>query len=234
MYELGGLVEDLSGFGGVAPLFPLPDFVLYPQATQPLQIFEPRYRSMVADILTGDRLLALGTLKPNWDELYETKTAPVYPDVCLGRVMLEREMEDGKFMIIVRGLCRARIISEKLTSTPYRQVELQLRYDQYSETPDIQRANRRSELMEALISTLLGDEGNREATEAALQDLPLGVLSDLIASSLKLPTDTMISILSERNVDLRTDLLLDVLRAQSRQLQERGPQRKFPPDFSAN
>ncbi len=234
MNEPSGLVEDLSGFSGVAPLFPLPDFVLFPQVTQPLHIFEPRYRQMMADVLAGDRLLVLGTLKPNWDQLYETKTAPVFSDVCLGRVMLDREMDDGKYIIILRGLCRARIRAEKLTTTPYRQVELDLRFDKYSNSPEIERSSRRAELLEALVATLPDIEKSRETTEAALRDLPLGVLADLIASSLKIPTETMISLLTENHVDLRTDLLLDILRAQKRTQGERGSTRKFPPDFSAN
>ena len=234
MNEPSGLVEDLSGFSGVAPLFPLPDFVLFPQVTQPLHIFEPRYRQMMADVLQGDRLIALGTLKPNWDQLYETKTAPVFSDVCLGRVMLDREMDDGKYIILIRGLCRARIRAEKLTTTPYRQVELELRFDKYSNTPEIERSSRRAELLEALVATLPDVEKSRETTEAALRDLPLGVLADLIASSLKIPTETMISLLSESHVDLRTDLLLDLLREQKRTQREQGATRKFPPDFSAN
>lgn len=234
MNEPSGLVEDLSGFSGVAPLFPLPDFVLFPQVTQPLHIFEPRYREMISDVLAGDRLIALGTLKPNWDSLYETKTAPVFTDVCLGRVMLDREMDDGKYIIVIRGLCRARIRAEKLTTTPYRQVELELRYDKYSDAPEIQRANRRAELLESLVATLPNAEGNRETTEAALRDLPLGVLADLIASSLKIPTETMISLMAQSHVDLRTDLLLDILREQKLAQREQGATRKFPPDFSAN
>ena len=234
MNEPGGLVDDLSGFSGVAPLFPLPDFVLFPQVTQPLHIFEPRYRQMMADVLKGDRLIALGTLKPNWDQLYETKTAPVFSDVCLGRVMLDREMDDGKYIILIRGLCRARIRAEKLTTTPYRQVELELRLDKYSNTPEIERSSRRAELLEALVATLPDIEKSRETTEAALRDLPLGVLADLIASSLKIPTESMVSLLTENHVDLRTDLLLDLLRAEKRSQHERAASRKFPPDFSAN
>ena len=234
MNEPGGLVDDLSGFSGVAPLFPLPDFVLFPQVTQPLHIFEPRYRQMMAAVLKGDRLIALGTLKPNWDQLYETKTAPVFSDVCLGRVMLDREMDDGKYIILIRGLCRARIRAEKLTTTPYRQVELELRFDKYSNTPEIERSSRRAELLEALVATLPDIEKSRETTEAALRDLPLGVLADLIASSLKIPTESMVSLLTENHVDLRTDLLLDLLRAEKRSRHERAASRKFPPDFSAN
>ena len=39
-----------------APLFPLPNVVLFPNVFLPLHIFEPRYREMVADALAGDRI----------------------------------------------------------------------------------------------------------------------------------------------------------------------------------
>ena len=34
----------------IIPIFPLPNFVLFPGVTVPLHIFEPRYREMVADV----------------------------------------------------------------------------------------------------------------------------------------------------------------------------------------
>ncbi len=100
-----------------------------------------------------------------------------------GRVMLDRELEDGKSLIVVRGLCRARIRAEKLCKTPYRQVELDLKLDEYPDSPEIARANRRAELLEGLVSVSPEAEANRETTESALRELPLGVLADLIASS---------------------------------------------------
>ena len=56
----------LNQFCGTARLFPLPNLVLFPSVIQPLHIFEPRYRQMMADALDGDRLLALVLLKPGW------------------------------------------------------------------------------------------------------------------------------------------------------------------------
>src|SRR3989442_2664171 len=40
------------------PIFPLP-VVLFPGATQPLHIFEPRYRELLADCLAADRRLGV-------------------------------------------------------------------------------------------------------------------------------------------------------------------------------
>lgn len=233
MSDLAGLTGELARFSGVAPLFPLPDFVMFPQVTQPLHIFESRYREMVADVLRGDRLIALGTLKPGWESLYETKSAPVWTDICLGRVMVDKQQEDGRYLILLRGLCRARIKAERLTQTSYRQVELQLRYDHYPVEAAILRDRRRLELLENLVSTTPGFDANREATDSAIRDLPLGVLCDLIASTVKLSSEQSMSLLRESNVDLRTDLLLEILRARQRDERELPP-RKYPPEFSEN
>ena len=40
------------------PLFPL-DLVLFPGEAQPLHIFEPRYRQLLADCLEGDELFGI-------------------------------------------------------------------------------------------------------------------------------------------------------------------------------
>ena len=41
------------------PLFPLPNVVLFPNVFLPLHIFEPRYRQMVAESLSGDRIIGM-------------------------------------------------------------------------------------------------------------------------------------------------------------------------------
>src|SRR5690348_5320860 len=45
------------------PIFPLP-LVLSPGATQPLHIFEPRYRQLLADVLGDDRRFGVAYVAP--------------------------------------------------------------------------------------------------------------------------------------------------------------------------
>ena len=40
----------MSDLPNIIPLFPLPNFVLFPGLSVPLRIFEPRYREMVGDV----------------------------------------------------------------------------------------------------------------------------------------------------------------------------------------
>src|SRR2546425_7524609 len=45
------------------PIFPLP-IVLFPGAPQPLHIFEPRYRQLLADCLAADRRFGITYVAP--------------------------------------------------------------------------------------------------------------------------------------------------------------------------
>ena len=47
------------------PLFPLPGVVLLPETLLPLHIFEPRYRTLVADALAGDRTIGMAMWRPD-------------------------------------------------------------------------------------------------------------------------------------------------------------------------
>src|SRR5262249_15697251 len=100
-----------SDFSGTARLFPLPNVVLFPQVMLALHIFEPRYRQMTEEALAGDRLIAMVLLKPGWDEEHEVRP-PLHRIVCLGRIVADQRLDDGRFNILLRGVSRARIVEE--------------------------------------------------------------------------------------------------------------------------
>src|SRR5437660_1133908 len=98
----------LSRFEGTARLFPLPNLVLFPHVIQPLHIFEPRYREMMADALAGDRLVSIVLLRPGWEASYQGQPL-VHEVACLGRIVADQRLEDGRFHLLLRGLARVRI-----------------------------------------------------------------------------------------------------------------------------
>jgi len=93
------------------PLFPLPNVVLFPNVFLPLHIFEPRYREMVADAVTSDRLIGMVLLRPGWERDYEGRP-PVYPIGCSGVITHVERLSDGRYNIVLRGLERFRILGE--------------------------------------------------------------------------------------------------------------------------
>lgn len=118
---MSGLVD----FSQLIPLFPLPNVVLMPGAILPLHIFEPRYREMTKDALTGNRLIAMALLKPGFEEKYHTPHVQIYKDVCVGRILKEEELCGGRFNLLLRGLMRASVVKECTREKRYRRAILQ-------------------------------------------------------------------------------------------------------------
>src|SRR6516225_2120931 len=104
--------QPQSAMTDLLPLFPLPNVVLFPNVFLPLHIFEPRYREMVADALSTDRLIAMMLLRPGWERDYEGRP-PVYPVGCSGVITHAEKLPDGRFNIVLRGVERVRLLEEE-------------------------------------------------------------------------------------------------------------------------
>jgi uncharacterized protein len=93
------------------PIFPLPNAVLFPNVFMPLHIFEPRYRTMVADALAGDRIIGMTLLQPGYEKEYD-RQPPVFTIGCAGVITHTERLPDGRFNIVLRGLEKFRILDE--------------------------------------------------------------------------------------------------------------------------
>ncbi len=83
------------------PIFPLP-IVLFPGASQPLHIFEPRYRQLLADCLAADRRFGIAYVDPRGAP--EADPAPAPGDVgCVALIRSRHELPDGRSNILTVG-----------------------------------------------------------------------------------------------------------------------------------
>lgn len=89
------------------PLFPLPGGFLFPHQMLPLHVFEPRYRQMVGDLLDGPGRLVIGALRA--DRASDVDPPPVLPVAGLGEIVRHERQHDGRYHMLVLGLCRVRI-----------------------------------------------------------------------------------------------------------------------------
>jgi Lon protease-like protein len=102
------------------PVFPLSGALLLPFAHRPLNIFEPRYVAMVDAVLGGNRLI--GLIQPqDTSEESPPGRAPLQQVGCLGRLTHFEETGDGRYFIILEGVCRFELGAELTVTTPYRQ-----------------------------------------------------------------------------------------------------------------
>ncbi len=111
-------IEDLPR---TIPVFPLSGALLLPRGRLPLNIFEPRYLTMVDDALGRHRLI--GMVQPRREN--DPATRPeLYELGCVGRLTSFSETYDGRYTITLNGICRFKITGELDTVTPYRQTSV--------------------------------------------------------------------------------------------------------------
>lgn len=111
------------------PIFPLPGAIVLPDVELPLNIFEPRYLSMVTDAIKTDRII--GMIQPkastvpgsSTDESTDVGAASLASIGCAGRITSFQETTDGRMMIVLTGLCRFRVTQELDTIGGYRRIK---------------------------------------------------------------------------------------------------------------
>jgi hypothetical protein len=101
------------------PIFPLAGVLLLPRGRLPLHVFEPRYVAMVEDSLAGERMI--GMIQPT-DPASHDQAPTVYATGCAGRITGFRDMENGRYMVTLTGVCRFRIVEELELVNGYRRV----------------------------------------------------------------------------------------------------------------
>src|SRR6056300_1677518 len=105
----------------ILPIFPLGNFIIFPKTTVPLNIFEPRYIDMINDSMKSNKLI--GMVQPK--KIINDLTSPILHNIgCLGKITSFKETEDGRYLIELKGLIRFELIKEIVTSTKYREYEV--------------------------------------------------------------------------------------------------------------
>ncbi len=224
----------LEEFGGTARLFPLPNFVFFPHALQPLHIFETRYREMTADALAGDKLIAMVLLKSDSESPSEHLPA-IHSMGCLGRVVADQLLPDGRYNLLLRGLGRIRIVEEIPTAQLYRSVQAKIVADRCTSPLEVVMDLRR-QLEERILPRFSDSPIAKQMHELFHSELPLGSLCDVLAFALPIPVDWKQKMLEEINEDIRAGMLLEGFEMITPPNVGiiGNPNRKFPPDFSAN
>ena len=98
------------------PVFPLSNFIIFPKTTVPLNIFEPRYIQMVDECMRGNRII--GMVQPK--KTGSLKKPDLYNVGCAGKITSFNETEDGRYLIVINGICRFRIMEEEKSERLFR------------------------------------------------------------------------------------------------------------------
>ena len=100
----------------IIPVFPLSNFIIFPETTVPLNIFEPRYLQMVDDSMKTHRMI--GMIQPK--KTGSDKKPDLYNVGCVGKITSFNETDDGRYLIVLNGVVRFKILNEIESPKLYR------------------------------------------------------------------------------------------------------------------
>jgi ATP-dependent Lon protease len=183
------------------PLLPLKETVVFPDSMTPLAIGQERSIKLIDDVVSGEQMLALVTVRnedaeePGFDDLYEVGTAAIVHKMI--------RVPDGTLRVLVQGLRRVRL-TERAGEDPYL-------VGTFTDVPDDveEPASREVEALVRNVQTLFGriiglvpylpEELQLAATNV---DDP-SALAHLVVSTLRLKTEEKQQLLEEANVERR-------------------------------
>ena len=122
LYSFEHTLEELPK---TIPLFPLNKVLLLPRAKLPLNLFENRYLHMLDYALANGRII--GMIQPKEKVLKDSdiKNPKLYEVGCAGRVTAFSETNDSRYELILKGVCRFRIIKEKKVTNGFRSANVE-------------------------------------------------------------------------------------------------------------
>jgi Lon protease-like protein len=205
-------------------LFPVAGTVLLPGCDLPLNVFEPRYLNMVDDALKGERLIGLvQPLEKNTPD--QNGFAGMRSIGALGRICQFAEAEDGRYMIVLRGLKRFRLMGQADTGDANKPYAIgHVSYDEFTGDIEIHNTTQDPEAFST-------DKGARGALTMAmksyantlgvkldwdsLKEIPLNRLVDQAAMISPFGADDKQSLLEARTHEDRRRLLIGLMHLYS-------------------
>ena len=213
-------MRDIAAALDVLPVFPLPQTVLFPGALLPLHIFEPRYRTMIKDVLATNKALAIALIRET-GERDAHRHPHIEPVAGVGLIIDHAELADGRYNILLRG--RARVKLEELPFVPpYRRARATLLHSAPGEPP--------ARDMAALLASAAAFAADIRARDSEFDfrippHTPAAAACDLAAHHLVLDARERQSILETLDVAVRVRRTTESLALQHAALQgnTRGP-----------
>ena len=117
----------------IIPIFPLSNFIIFPDTTVPLNIFEPRYVEMINDSMKTNKLI--GLIQPKTNNI--NSILDIHETGCMGKITNFKDTSDGRYLIELNGLARFKITKEIKNNKSYREYEIN--FEDYKDDLNLQK-----------------------------------------------------------------------------------------------
>lgn len=189
------------------PLFPLP-VVLFPGVPLPLHIFEPRYRQMLEDISSGNRLFGLSY----FDSSASDKEVPPAGHIgCVAEVSEVQSLPDGRSNVLSIGLIRYHVERYIERGDPYLVAEVSFFEDEEEEDETVSERTREVADNFTRIARAVRILNDERATLPDISDTEPQRLSFLVAAAMEIDAEVKQEMLELRSTSERLRRLRDML-----------------------
>jgi len=200
-------MKNLNKLPKKIPVFPLSNFIIFPEITVPLNIFEPKYIKMVDDCMKESKIIGIIQPKKNLvsskQELYEIG--------CAGKITSFTETNDGRYLIILNGVSRFKIIREIKNNKLYR--EFEVNFNEFKDDTNLKKEDISFSDLELIfknLKTLFEKKGYMiDWKELEKQSLNYTINTLVIASPFSLEEKQ--ALLETKNLDIRKNKLQEIL-----------------------
>jgi len=192
--------EILKSFSGSAPLFALPNFVMFPKTAYNFNVFEPKYKEMISDILKTNKLFCINLKKDN-------SKSEVNNIGTLCYIIESKKLDSGNYTLIASGIKKIRIKDiNKTKSYDIAKLDLIEENDTVSE-----EQLKRKKLINKFISLVASSNENINLNIIDTSMISTEMLTNLGSLILPLENEDKQKLLELNDVELRLEVLCQFL-----------------------
>ena len=188
------------------PVFPLSNFIIFPNTTVPLNVFEPRYVDMINDSMKQEKFI--GIIQPR-NQMNNNST--LYEIGCLGKITSFNETEDGRFLIELKGVIRFKIVNEVTSKNKYRECEVS--YENFYEDLNKKKENLEFSDLELIFKNLknLFEKRGFIINWKELEKQSLDEIINALAMASPFTLEEKQALLEAKNLDNRKTIISEIL-----------------------
>lgn len=192
--------EILKSFSGSAPLFALPNFVMFPKTAYNFNVFEPKYKEMISDILKTNKLFCINLKKDN-------SKSEVNNIGTLCYIIESKKLDSGNYTLIASGIKKIRINDINKTKS-YDIAKLDLIEENDTVTEEHLK---RKKLINKFISLVTSSNENINLNIIDTSMISTEMLTNLGSLILPLENEDKQKLLELNDIELRLEVLCQFL-----------------------
>ena len=191
------------------PVFPLSNFIIFPNTSVPLNIFEQRYIDMVDDSMRSNKLI--GMIQPK--KQFRDGLPPILHQIgCVGKITTFKETDDGRYLIELKGLIRFHNVREIKNEKKYR--EFEINFKEFYSDMDIEKEELNFSDLELIFKDLksLFEKRGFIINWKALEKQSLNETINALAMASPFSLEEKQILLEARNLGIRKDKIGEILK----------------------